>query len=106
MTPRLRAIVVLTIDCSVPEAEGGVCYCAVRTRPSHPPSTASAEGLDDHKVSIEPRGDTLPRVVRVHAAGGPEVLKIEEQPLPPPGQGGLRRARCDGNSSFRPPCLG
>jgi hypothetical protein len=62
MTPRLRAIVVLTIDCSVPEEEGGVCYCAVRTRPLAPPSTAS---VDDHKVSIEQRGDTLPKVVRV-----------------------------------------
>ena len=71
MTPRLRAIVVLTIDCSVPEEAGGVRYCAVRTRPLAPLSTASAGGLDDHKVLIEQRGDTMPKVVRVQAAGGP-----------------------------------
>jgi len=32
----------------------------------------------------------MPKVVRVQAAGGPEVLKIEELPLPQPGQGELR----------------
>jgi len=32
----------------------------------------------------------MPKVVRVRAAGGPEVLKIEEEPLPQPGQGEVR----------------
>jgi NADPH:quinone reductase-like Zn-dependent oxidoreductase len=30
------------------------------------------------------------KVVRFHALGGPEVLKIEEQPIPEPGKGELR----------------
>ena len=31
--------------------------------------------------------NTMARVVRFHEAGGPEVLKIEQLDVPPPGKG-------------------
>jgi NADPH:quinone reductase-like Zn-dependent oxidoreductase len=34
----------------------------------------------------------MSRIVRFHKTGGPEVLKIEEVEVPPPGQGEARIA--------------
>jgi len=54
----------LTIDCSLLRKAGGLPF-----KPVASPSllTASAEGLDDHTVLIERRGDKMPKVVRVQA---------------------------------------
>src|SRR5713226_6140841 len=55
---------------------------------THNQPLATHQAYNDKRRLILSAGErTMARVVRFHKVGGPEVLQIEDVPVPPPGKG-------------------